>query len=126
MSLIDMQAVVATAKKDPEFVRETRYLNGSVKLVVADEEHILSFVDGKLISADQQAKPDSECKIFVKGTRDHWLALMKTLPKPFYQCLQSSSVKHGVTLSVTNETFAYLPALNRLMQLIRAEHDKGR
>ena len=34
--------------------------------------------------------------------------------------LAMSAVKHGLQLSTTNETFAYLPALNRLVQLLRA------
>ncbi len=40
---------------------------------------------------------------------------------PLYQCLQTTSVKHGMHLSTTNETFAYLPALNRLVALLRVE-----
>ena len=46
-------------------------------------------------------------------------------PKPFYQCMQSTAVKHDLYMNVSNETFAYLPALNRLMQIIRSEFNKG-
>ncbi len=125
MSLVDMKAVAEIARSDPEFSRETRYLNGAVKIGVADEQNVLTFKDGKLLSIDTKEIPDAECKIFVKGTREHWLAMMEKYPRPFYQCLQSSAVRHQLQLSDTNETFAYLPALNRLMQLIRNHHNKG-
>ena len=125
MSLIGMKAVVEAARKDPEFTRETRYLNGIVKLGVAGEDHLLDFKDGKLVSVDAKMAPDDACKIVVKGTKEHWENLLARFPKPFYQCLQSTAVKHQLVLSDTNETFAYLPALNRLTQLMRNQYNKG-
>lgn len=121
MTIIDMAAVMAAAKTDPEFTRETRYLNGKVKFDIADEHHVLTFTDGKLVDHSTNDVPDSQCKIFVRGTREHWEAMARRYPPPFYQSLQSSAVRHNVQLSDTNETFAYLPALNRLMQIVR-EH----
>jgi len=115
-----------SAKADPEFTKETRYLNGAVKIGIADEEHVLRFADGKLVSIDAEKIPDASCKIFVKGTQDHWTNMLAKFPKPFYQCIQSTAVKHQLKISDTNETYAYLPALNRLMQLMRSVYNKGR
>lgn len=125
MALVDMRGVAETARSDPEFKRETRYLNGVVKIDVAGEPHLLRFADGKLTAVDMSELPDSDCKIVVRGTREHWLAMMEKHPKPFFQSLQSTAIKHQLHLSDTNETFAYLPALNRLMQLIRNYQQKG-
>lgn len=125
MFLIDMHAVMAIAKQDPEFTRETRYLNGDVKIDIAGEQHVLNFKDGKVTTVDVRDIPDDQCKIVVRGTGEHWEAMLEKFPKPFFQCLQSSAVKHQLHLSDTNETFAYLPALNRLMVLIRNHHNEG-
>jgi hypothetical protein len=51
--------------------------------------------------------------------------MLQGYPVPFYQCLQTAAVKHGLELSTTYETFAYLPALNRLVQLLRARRNEG-
>lgn len=125
MSLVDMKTIAEVARSDPEFTRETRYLNGIVKFGVADEEYLLRFDNGKLISAELGTIPDSECRIVVRGTREHWLAMLEKYPKPFYQCLQSTAVKHGLQLSDLNETFAYLPALNRMTTLMRQTYNQG-
>jgi len=45
--------------------------------------------------------------------------LLELKPKPFYQCIQSAAVKHGMTITDSNESFAYLPGLNRMTTLLR-------
>jgi hypothetical protein len=125
MPLVDMEAVRAVAVSDPEFRRETRYLNGAVKLKVADDTHVLHFKDGSISGLTGDNTPDEQCKIVIKGTRDHWVNLLAEKPKPFYQCLQSTAVKHGLSISDTNETFAYLPALNRMTVLMRQVFNAG-
>ena len=119
MSLVDMKALEERARKDFEFTRETRYFNGAIKLGIADEDYLLTFEDGKLEGVSKGSLPDADCKIVIRGTKEHWTNLLAWKPKPFYQCLQSSAVKHGLQISDTNETFAYLPALNRMTTLMR-------
>lgn len=119
MGLLNMEHFRAVAEKDPEFVRETRYLNGAVKVGIADDIYVLHFSAGKLAKIDGDTVADADCKIVVKGNRDHWKNMLAAKPKPFYQCLQSTAVKHGLSITNTNETFAYLPALNRMMSLMR-------
>jgi hypothetical protein len=125
MSLLDMQKVAARAKTDPEFKRETRYLNGTIKVQIGGNSYLLDFNKGELLGLTAGDKPDEQCKIVVRGTDDHWTNLLVEYPKPFYQCLQSTAVKHQLHLSDTNETFAYLPALNRLTVLMRNTHNGG-
>lgn len=125
MSFINLKKIATEAMSDPEFSREMRYFTGKVKLAIAEEETILEFDDGKLVAADVKYVDDSECKIFVKGDKNHWENMLAPYPVPFFQCFQTANVKHGLVLSCSNETFAYLPALNRLLQITRNEHNKG-
>ena len=48
--------------------------------------------------------------------------MLAEYPVPFFQCLQTTSIKHGLLISATHQTFAYLPALNRLIALLRAQN----
>lgn len=109
---------------DPEFSREMRCFDGALKIAVAGRETVAEFQDGKLVSASAGTVPDAQCKIVVRGTEEHWSNLLARYPVPFYQCLQTTSVKHGLEMSTTNETYAYLPALNRFVELLRAENDE--
>ena len=85
----------------------------------------LHFEAGKLTRIGGDDTKDGDCKIVIKGTRDHWVNLLADKPRPFYQCLQSTAVRHGLAISDTNETFAYLPALNRMTTLMRQTYNQG-
>lgn len=117
---LDKNAFVDAARADFEFVRETRYFTGVIRLDLGDESWAMSFANGAFAGITDGAKvPDAECKIIVGGTAEQWDALLELKPRPFYQCIQSAAVKHGMALNVSNETFAYLPALNRMTTLLR-------
>jgi hypothetical protein len=125
MVLINMQAFRAVAEKDFEFNREMRYFDGRVKLDVGgDEQHVMKFEGGRLVELSDVDVPDSDCKIFVKGTHDQWSEMLKRYPRPFFHSIQSTCVKHGMVMSDSNESFAYLPALNRMMQILRNVHNE--
>lgn len=125
MADIDIAATIQRAMDDPEFSRETRFFDGAMKIAVDAKETVVRFRDGRLISAAVTEVPDSDCKIIIRGTEEHWEKMLARYPVPFYQCLQTTSVKHGLQLSTTNETFAYLPALNRLIQILRSERNEA-
>lgn len=108
------------AKNDFEFTRETRYLTGIIRVDFDSESWALTFSNGEFIEViDGQYVSDEEAKVIVGGTEEQWSALLEVKPKPFYQCIQSAAVKHGMRINVANETFAYLPALNRMTTLLR-------
>lgn len=125
MSIIHIKGFEELAKTDPEFVRETRHFDGTLKLVAGNEQHHLTFVDGKLTAVDSGAPDDTQTEIMIKGTPEHWKEMLAIKPRPFYQSLQSTAVKHGLSISSSHATFAYLPALNRMMQLLRQIHNQG-
>ncbi|MEM6460330.1 MAG: hypothetical protein AAF724_00275 [Pseudomonadota bacterium] len=117
---LDRGSFETLARADFEFSRETRYLTGTIKLDFGNDLWALNFEDGALIEVgDGAGVDDSDCKIIVGGTSDQWDALLAPKPKPFFQCIQSAAVKHGMRISDSNETFAYLPGLNRMTTLLR-------
>ncbi len=122
--MIDIKAFQESAAEDPEFVREMRYYDGSIRLAIGDDEaYVLTFQGGKM-----KAGTAADCAgsaIFIEGSRAQWAAMLEPFPKPFFHSLQSSAVRHGVKLSTSDVTFAYLPALNRMMQLLRINHKGG-
>jgi hypothetical protein len=125
MGLIDMKKFLAIAGEDFEFNREMRYFTGRIKLHIGgDEAHVMEFEDGHLVKVSEADVPDVSCKIFVKGTRDQWSELIKRYPRPFFHSIQSSCVMHGMAMSDSNESFAYLPALNRMVQILRNTHNQ--
>jgi hypothetical protein len=125
MPLVNMDRLRKVAEQDPEFVRETRYLNGPVKIGIAENTYVLHFENGKITRISNDDTPDANCKIVVKANRELWTNMLAEKPKPFHQCLQSTAVKHGLVISDTNDTFAYLPALNRMMVLMREQFNSG-
>ncbi len=122
---IDLEKFKHLAQDDFEFKRETRYLNGIIKCDFPDRSVALHFDDGKLLKIEEAAYDDGKCTIVVRGSGEQWDALLQQKPLPFYQCLQSANIKHGLHLSNNNETFAYLPALNRMTTLMRNSRPQG-
>ena len=113
-------AFAKAAKTDFEFTRETRYLTGTIKLNFSKKSWALNFDNGKLLEvADGEGVSEKKCKVLVGGTDEQWGKLLELKPVPFYQCIQSAAVKHGMKISNTNESFAYLPGLNRMTTLLR-------
>jgi len=113
-------------KGDFEFTREMRYFDGSLILEFGSECWSLKFKQGELHSIDREfEKQPSSAKIKLGGSLDEWNELLKKRPKPFYQCFQSAAVKHGMQISDTNETFAYLPGINRLITLLREINEEN-
>ena len=80
MPLVNMKALIAVASGDPEFVRETRYLNGAVKVGVADDTYVLHFENGKIARLSADDTPDAACKIVIKGARELWTNMLAQTP----------------------------------------------
>ena len=123
--IVDLKSMSSALNNDPEYSRETRYFTGLIKIEIDNVAQILSYDNGKLKDITSGDTKDENCKIVVRGDKDTWLNMLQLKPKPFYQCMQSTAVKHDLYMNVSNETFAYLPSLNRLMQMMRAEFNKG-
>jgi hypothetical protein len=121
----DFAAVLTKAAEDFEFSREMRYYTGKFHVTVGDQAWLAAYDDGKLLSVEPSDVDPQGAAIWIKGTGEQWKDMTAEHPRPFFQSLQSSSAKHGVLLSNTNQLYAYLPALNRLMQIFRQLNREG-
>lgn len=121
----DFAQVLQSADKDFEFSREMRYYTGKLHVAIGDQAWLAAYDDGKLLSVGPSGTDPQDAAIWVRGTREQWEDMTARYPRPFFQSLQSSSVRHGVQLSNTHQFFAYLPALNRLMQIFRQLNAEG-
>lgn len=116
---IDMKKYFELASQDPEFCRELRYFDGTVKLIMGDDVYCLIIKEGKLITIVDNLSADCPADVTINGTDDMWANLLAKVPKPFYQCLQTTCVKHGMTMTQDPKSYAYLPAWNRMTKLLR-------
>ena len=121
----DFAEVLQTATEDFEFSREMRYYTGKLHVAVGDKAWLAAFDDGKFLSVEPAGTDPQDAAIWIKGTQEQWDDMTAEFPRPFFQSLQSSSAKHGVLLSNTHQLYAYLPALNRLMQIFRQLNREG-
>lgn len=117
--------VLNTAMEDFEFSREMRYYTGKLHVAIGNKAWLATYNDGKLLSVEDAGTDPGDAAIWIKGTDEQWKDMTAEYPRPFFQSLQSSSAKHGVLLSNTHQLYAYLPALNRLMQIFRQLNVKG-
>lgn len=121
----DFAQVLQTATKDFEFNREMRYYTGKLHVAIGDNAWLAAYEDGKLLTVDPFGPDPDDAAIWIRGTDEQWKDMTAEFPRPFFQSLQSSSAKHGVLLSNTHQLYAYLPALNRLMQIFRQLNVEG-
>jgi hypothetical protein len=121
----DFAVVLTQAAEDFEFSREMRYYTGKFHVRIGDTAWLAAYEDGKLTGVATSDPDPADAAIWIKGTSEQWEDMTAAYPRPFFQSLQSSSAKHGVQLSNTHQLYAYLPALNRLMQIFRQLNVKG-
>jgi len=116
---LDIKKYYGIASQDPEFCREIRYFDGTVKMLMGDEVYCLIIKDGKLVAAVNDLPADVTADVVFDGNDDQWGHLLAKVPVPFYQCLQTTCVKHGMKMTNDPKTLAYLPAWNRMTKLMR-------
>ena len=108
-----------TLTTDPEFNKEIRYLNKDVKLVIGDKVYLIIVREGKVLYIDDTCSEKVPASIEFRGTEDQWERLTARAPRPFYQVIETACVKHGMKMTENVETFAYLPAWNRMIYIMR-------
>ena len=52
---VDINKFYEIAIKDPEFIRELRYFDGTVKMIMGSEVYCLIIKDGKLVTAVERS-----------------------------------------------------------------------
>jgi len=107
------------ASQDKEFNREIRYYDGTVKLIMGEDVFCLIVKEGKLISITDKLSAECPADTIFEGNDVQWMNLLAKVPKPFYQCLQTTCVRHGMQMSNDVKSLAYLPAWNRMTKMLR-------
>lgn len=121
----DFTEVMLRANDDFEFRREMRYYTGKLHVAIGDHAWLAHYDDGHMESLESAETDPGDAAISIVGTREQWEEMTALHCRPFYQSLQSSSIKHGVQLSNTHQFYAYLPAMNRLLQIFRELNTQG-
>lgn len=116
---IDIQKAFEALANDPEFIREIRYYNGSLKMNMGEETYVITFANGKPVDAVDSIDPYARVTTEITGTDDMWQHLLAKHPVPYYQCIQTTCVKHGMKFSDDTKSLAYLPAWNRMIFVLR-------
>lgn len=116
---VDVTKLEAILQEDKEFNREIRYFDGTVKLQMGDATYCLLIKDGKLVTLTDKLPADTTADTVFGGTDFQWSNLLAAVPVPFFQCIQTSCVREGMTMSNDVKSLAYLPAWNRLFRVMR-------
>ena len=116
---IDINKYFSLASQDPEFNREIRYYDGTVKLIMGDDVYHLIIKEGKLLMITDTLSKECPADTIFDGNDDQWGNLLAKVPKPFYQCLQTTCVRHGMEMRNDVKSLAYLPAWNRMTKMLR-------
>lgn len=116
---VDVTKLEAILKEDKEFNREIRYYDGTAKLLMGDATICLIIKDGKLITVTNDLPASTTADTVFEGSDFQWSNLLAAVPVPFYQCIQTSCVREGMSMSNDVKSLAYLPAWNRLFRVMR-------
>lgn len=118
MLQLNLESVCEYARNDFEFTREMRFFSGSICIQIGQKANAMFFENGKFLELKEVENGD-DCTIVISGDESIWEEMLKKVPRPFYQCLQTTQVKHGLYITTNTITYAYLPALNRLLQIMK-------
>jgi hypothetical protein len=117
--IIETEKIETMLNNDPEFKREIRYCNGTLKMLMGDDTLCMIFKDGKLITVTYDLPAETTADFVLEGTDDLWENILATYPVPWYPCIESSCAHHGMKMTTNIETYAYLAAWNRLIKVLR-------
>lgn len=119
---LDIQKTFEALSNDPEFIREIRYYDGTLRMNMGEDSYQIVFSNGTPVCASDKVPAPAyspPVKTEITGTDDMWKNLLARKPVPYYQCLQTTCVKHGMQMTSNVETLAYLPAWNRMVFVLR-------
>ena len=116
---VDVAKLEGILQEDKEFNREIRYYDGTVKLLMGDATYCLLIKDGKLIKIVDSLPASTTADTEFAGNDTQWSGLLAAVPVPFFQCIQTSCVREGMSMSNDPKSLAYLPAWNRLFRVMR-------
>ena len=105
---------------DGEFSVASEFWETDLHLGLGDFKSLLKIRDGKVIEI-REAKEIEQSDILLAGPEEEWKKALEPIPKPYYHHVFSSVCFHDISWGGDIEgAMAYLGALNRVVDLLRA------
>ena len=121
MTFVQPEALKDALNEDAEFLLAARYWDASLRLGIGQAPLCVRIAQGRV--AEVRASEDGDpVDVSIEASEAEWERLLASAPQPFYQSLYGASVHHEVSLGGDPEDlFAYLAALTRMIDVMRAE-----
>lgn len=121
MSLIDTERLRRALDEDSEFALAARFLTATLKIGFGEKAWLLEFRDGRLHDLREKGPFDSY-DLEIMAPESGWREFLQPVPRPFYHHVLAALRQEDFDWGGDIETaFAYMPMLNRLFELMRAE-----
>jgi hypothetical protein len=125
VTFVQTEALKDALNEDAEFLLAARYWDASVRLGIGEAPLCVRIAQGRVaeVRASEGADP---VDISIDGSEAEWQRLLASAPQPFYQSLYGASVHHDISLGGDSlDLFAYLGALTRMIDVMRAKAGIG-
>lgn len=117
MPAIDIPRLCEAANSDPEFRLAARLWDGTLRIDVGADVHLLNLSAGRATPGEAGAAFSYDVR--VAGPAEGWREMLAPVPRAFYHDLSAAAARHGFALE--GDSDAYYPALRRLVELLRAQ-----
>jgi hypothetical protein len=109
-----------TLNSDAEFRLAARFMSEDILLEVADSRCIVKIRDGVVTEIKRDPPSNDPWSFSIKATAESWDKLLQSLPPPFYTGLNAGMIRGKLQILGNAEVaFAYLWALNRILDVVR-------
>lgn len=120
MIQIPCDSVRDALNADFEFRHAARYWDACIRLGIGDRPLCVRIVDGQVEEIRPWVQTDS-LDVGIDASTQEWEKLLAPVPRPFYQSLFGAAAHHDVVLSGDPmDSYAYMGALTRMLDVIRA------
>ena len=119
-ALFDEEAFRRGLEDDAELALGAKFLDGAIRVRFGERAMLVGFRDGKLAEL-REASPFDSSFLDVSAPESEWREFLKPVPPPFYHHIFPAVLCHRFDWSGDLEkAFAYMPALNRMFDILRA------
>ena len=123
MTVPGLQDLAARAAADGEWALAARAWTGAIRVTVSQETSEVRIVDGRIdtVVAIDASRPCGPTDVTIAATPASWDAMMRPVPVPMFQDIQSAQYRQGIEVGGDELTWhQYYPALRRFLELARA------
>lgn len=112
--------------QDPEFQMAARLMSEDIRIKVSDVECIFRIADGELTRIKLENTYLDSWSFSISASEESWDKFLQPVPPPKYTCLFGAMAQGIFRMEGDLEAgFAYYWAVQRMLDVIRAEQSKG-